>query len=267
MNKIIAIGDLHGHHDQMIDLLDKLTHEHDIDFNTDTLVFLGDYVDGGSQSKQVLDELMAIKETFPHTVMLFGNHESLLLDALSDKHQIYGDYYLWWNQGGEETLNSFKPPQSMGISEYDRSIMQPKDLITQEYIDFMRSLPIYHETDDYFFLHGGLYPNRSIEDHKKAAEFITPQNMQEGDMAYDMIWMRDPFIGSDYDWGKLIIFGHTTFPYGPYKAKDEDGESINEPGHPFVTDNKIGLDGMWLNEGRLMAVILPDKEFVYSYRT
>ena len=46
-------------------------------------------------------------------------------------------------------------------------------------------------------------------------------------------------------------------------AIDEDGESINEPGHPFVTDNKIGLDGMWLNEGRLMAVILPDKEFVY----
>lgn len=268
MSKTIAIGDLHGHHDQLLDLLDKLRRDHGIDFKKDVLVFLGDYVDGGSQSKQVLDELMILKEEFPHFQMLFGNHESLLLDAFNPKHPIYGSYELWYRQGGKATLESFIPPQSMRFSNYEKAIVKPKKLITKEYLDFMSSLPIFYETDNYFFVHGGVYPDRELEDHEKALDGITPKNMTEGDIAYNMIWMRDPFIGSDYNWCKKIIFGHTTFPYYSYMSRDPvSGKLFSDPGHPFIMDNKIGIDGMWLNDGRLMAVILPDEEFVYSYRT
>lgn len=262
MSKTIAIGDLHGHYDQLMDLIGNLLAE-EVNFEKDTLVFLGDYVDGGPDTKGVIDELIILKEKYPHWKFLFGNHESLLLDAFNDKHPIYGDYYLWWNQGGKETLDSFKPED---VTEYEKAIMQPKDLITDKYLNFMKSLDLYYETEDYFFVHGGLYPNRLIEEHKQALIGITPENMTEGDMAYDMIWMRDPFMSSDFDWGKKIVFGHTILPFGRLTGTDTDtGEQTRKTGYPLVMENKLGLDTFMHNSGRLTAVILPEEKFVYSH--
>lgn len=273
MSKIVAIGDLHGHYNQFIDLFEKLVEEHEIKPEEDTLVFLGDYVDGGPDTKSVINELIVMQEEFPHWKFLFGNHESLMLDALNKKHPIYGDYYLWYKQGGKETLDSYKPSQSTNPTEYEKyqhSIMQPLDVIPEEHLNFIRNLDLYYETPDYFFVHGGIYPNRSIEDHLKAVEEDYPSGfhpdlMKEGDMAYDMIWMREPFIPSDYDWGKQIIFGHTTWPYWKYWGTDPDNmERIQRVGYPFIMDNKIGIDTMRHNDGRLTAVILPSRDFVFS---
>lgn len=274
MSKIVAIGDLHGHYDEFIDLFEKLVEEHGIEPKKDTLVFLGDYVDGGPDTKSVIDELIVMKEEFPHWKFLFGNHESLMLDAFNPKHPIYGDYYLWYNQGGRETAESYKPHQSLVTptewDKYQRAIMQPKDFIPQEHFDFIRGLDLYYETDDYFFVHGGIYPNRSIAEHIEAVKKDYPSGfhpdlMKEGDMAYDMIWMREPFIPSDYDWGKKIIFGHTTWPYHKYWGTDPDNdERIQRLGYPFIMDNKIGIDTMMHNDGRLTAVILPTRDFVFS---
>lgn len=264
-SKIVAIGDLHGHYDQFAELLAKLRMRDDIDFDRDTFVFVGDYVDGGSQTKQVLDKLIELKKKYPHWQILLGNHETLLLDGLSEKKPLYHDYYLWHNQGGRETLDSFKPSAEAGLSDYERSIMQSDDLITKPYIDFMREMPLFYETDNYFFLHGGLYPKRSIEAHKKSVGTFHPDLIREGDMSYDMLWMRDPFLRSKYDWGKKIIFGHTVFPYYDVWGTDPDNmERIQRGGYPLIMDNKIGLDTMRHNEGRLTAVILPDEEFVFS---
>lgn len=263
MPKTIAIGDIHGHFDQFNSLMYTLFNREDINPEEDIFVFLGDYVDGGPDTKKVLDKLMQFKEQFPHWKFLFGNHESLLLDALSDKRSIYGDYYLWWNQGGKETLNSFVPEGGEEFSEFEKAVMQPKDLITGKYVDFMKELDLYYENDDYFFVHGGLYPDRSIEAHKEAVGPFHPDLMTEGSMDYDMIWMRDPFIGSDFDWGKKIIFGHTCFPWSTFRAQDEYGD-IARPGYAYVADNKIGIDTMQHNSGRLTALILPEEELVYS---
>lgn len=267
--KIVAIGDLHGHYNEMMQVLDRLRAE-GIDFKKDTLVFLGDYVDGGPDTKGVLDELIILKEMFPHFKFLFGNHESLLLDAFSKEKPIYGSWELWHRQGGKETLNSFKPPVSFGLSEYERAIMQPKDLITQEYMDFLYNLDLFYETDEYFFVHAGLYPNRSIQEHlamvsEQYPSGFHPAFMKEGDMAYDMIWIREPFIDADYDWGKKIIFGHTTWPYYDYRGIDPDNnEEVHRPGYPFVRKNQIGIDTMRHNEGRITALILPEEKFVFS---
>ena len=260
--KIIAIGDLHGHHDQLVEIMDTLLSRKDIDPKRDIFVFLGDYVDGGPKTKEVLDDLIKWKKEYPHWKFLFGNHESLLVDAFNPKHPIYGDYYLWWNQGGKETLESFK---DVDATDYEKAIMQPKDLLTDKYMDFIKGLDLYYETDDYFFVHGGLYPNRSIKDHLKELKGITTENMAEGDMAYDMLWIREPFLSSKYDWGKKIIFGHTVFPYGMNWGTDTDnGEQIQKTGYPLLMDNKFGLDTMMHNDGRITALILPDEEFVYT---
>lgn len=249
--KIVAIGDIHGHFDQLIDLFNKLTTEHDIVPERDIFVFLGDYVDGGDQTKEVLDKLRHWQELYPHWHFLYGNHEDLLLDAFNPKHPVYGDYYLWWNQGGRETLESFKRWEP---DEYKRAIMQPEDLLTKNYLKFLRSLETYYETEDYFFVHGGLHPGSSIEDHKDRLEkdFV--------DMRYDMIWMREPFINSKYNWGKKIIFGHTIDFDGRYNPK---GGRLQ----PIIKKNKIGIDTMAHNSGHLTALILPDEIFVESYST
>lgn len=262
--KIVAIGDIHGHFNEFNHLMLQLDSE--IDFNNDLVVFLGDYVDGGPDTNKVLDRLVEYKRRYPHWKFLFGNHESLLLDAISPHHPIYGDYYLWHNQGGKETLDSYKPEN---VSEYEKAIMQPLDIIPEEHINFLRSLDLFYETDDYFFVHAGIYPNRSIEKHKEAVSDVYPSGfnpalMTEGDMAYDMIWIREPFIGSEYDWEKKIIFGHTTWPYDIYRGQDENGNAVFGPGYPFVMENKIGIDTFMHNSGRLTAVILPEEKFVSS---
>lgn len=269
--KVVAIGDIHGHYDQMMDLLQNLRDE-GVDFEEDTLVFLGDYVDGGPDVKRVIDELIILKERYPHWRFLFGNHESLLLDALNPSHPIYGDYYLWWNQGGQATLESYKPSQSLSPDEYERyqrAIMQPEELIPEEHLNFIKELDLYSQSGDYFFVHAGLYPGRSIEDHEISIKEAYPLGfhpglMIEGDMAYDMIWIREPFIGSDWDWKKKIIFGHTVFPYREYVTAEDEYGPIYRPGHPFVKNNQIGIDGMAHETGRLIAVILPEEKFVYS---
>lgn len=260
-NKVVCIGDIHGHYDQLLEIMFIFMNRDDIDFDRDTFVFIGDYVDGGPDTKAVLDELILYKEQWPHWKFLFGNHESLLLDAFNPKHPIYRDYYLWWTQGGKETVDSFKPDQSLGYSSYELSLMQPKDLITEEYLNFIKGLDFYYENDDYFFVHGGLHPERSIESHTELADKITPEAMRQGDMAYDLIWMREPFISSRYDWGKKIIFGHTIDD----KGKHNPGTLFPQGGlYPIVKKNKIGIDTFRHNHGRLTAVILPDEEFVFS---
>lgn len=257
-HKIVAVGDLHGHFDQLLDLYDKLINEHNIDPDRDTFVFLGDYVDGGDQTKEVLDKLRAWKEIYPHWHFLYGNHEDLLLDALSDNHPIYGDYYLWWNQGGKETLESFKRWEP---DAYQRAIMQPENLLTKSYRKFLRDLEIFWETEDYFFVHGGLFPDTTIEEHKKRLLLdLEESSIGEGSMKYAMIWMREPFISSKYDWGKKIIFGHTIDFNGKYNPKGGRLE-------PIIKKNKIGIDTMSHNSGKLTAIILPDETIVHSYET
>lgn len=274
-NKIVAIGDLHGHYDQFMQIMDKFMANdwYGLDPEKDTFVFLGDYVDGGPDTKAVLEELIVLKERFPHWKFLFGNHESLFLDGMNPRHPLYGDYYLWFNQGGAATIESYKPRQSVEPTEYERyqrALMKPSELIPESHWDFIRNLDLYYETPEYFFVHGGIYPNRSIEDHKKSIEDAYPNGfdpllMQEGDMAYDMIWMRNPFIASDFDWKKRIVFGHTTWPYQSFLGIDPDNnEEVDHPGYPLIMKNKIGLDTMMHNEGRLTALILSEGTFIFS---
>lgn len=259
--KTFAIGDIHGHYDQMMRLFDQLMFGKNppANPNKDIFVFMGDYVDGGPDTKAVLDELISLKEQFPHWKFLFGNHEHLLLDAFNPKHPVYGDYYLWWNQGGEETLNSFKPPRSFGLSDYERSIMQNTDLITKEYLDFMKGLDLYYENDDYFFIHAGVMPGLSLDKFKKKIDKLTPETITEGDYGYYGIWVRDEFLISEEDWGKKIIFGHTVFPYTCYLKTGP--HTIGAYGEPLVMDNKIGIDQMHHNEGEMIAVELPTETF------
>ncbi len=177
MNKIYAVGDIHGRFDMLSKLMEKV----DIDFDTDSLVFLGDYIDRGPDSFQVVDFLVSLKKRHADIVFLKGNHEEMLDRYLSGKDRLTFLY-----NGGQQTLDSYM----------HRPLEPGAPLIPTDHLDFFQSLRLYHETDAYIFVHAGL--------RKKV-----PLNKQQPD---DLLWIRKKFIDSNYDFGKPVVFGHTPLP-------------------------------------------------------
>ncbi|HET6569853.1 MAG TPA: metallophosphoesterase family protein, partial [Rhodothermales bacterium] len=134
----IAVGDIHGCAQTLDVLLKHLSPGAD-----DHLVFVGDYVDRGPDSKGVIDRLLALREEV-HCTFLRGNHEALMLSYLSG-----GDANLWWANGGVATLRSYG---SNGTSQE----------IPASHVEFIRGTQLYLDTPDFFFVHAGLKPNLTI---------------------------------------------------------------------------------------------------------
>lgn len=235
MPRLYAIGDIHGHHTELMGLYQQLL-DADMIPQRDTVVFLGDYVDGGSQAKQVIDQLIAWQQQYPHWVFLKGNHGDLMLDALCWNSRKYGSYDLWWMQGGRETAQSYVPTD---VTPYERAIMQPTDYIPKEHLDWLASRPLTHETEHYLFVHAGFRPG-------------VPLDRQTEE---DMLWIRESFYKQRYNFGKPVVFGHTVFPE-PFIAYDYRRGHKDE----LVA---IGIDTMFHNQGKLTAAELdPDDPVV-----
>ena len=208
MKKIFAIGDIHGSYDRLKTLMDKIP----IDFSRDTLVFIGDYIDRGPHSVEVVDYLMQLKNRVPGVIFLKGNHEDML-----DKFINGADRFTYLLNGGQQTLDSYltKPVQSEFYP------------IPPDHMEFFKSLRLFYETEEYIFVHAGLRPRVPLES----------QNTE------DLLWIRDKFVSSKYDFGKRVIFGHT-----PLKK-------------PLVEPNKIGIDTGAVYGNALTCIQLPDLVF------
>jgi len=140
ISRTFAIGDIHG----CFSSFQKLVESELKLQKTDKLILLGDYMDRGSQSKQVIDYIIELLRQDYDIIPLRGNHEGLLLDAYYDSSQIP----LWIFNGGQSTLNSF------GISEIAD--------IDPFYIDFFANLAYYYQDDNFLFVHAGF--NDELED-------------------------------------------------------------------------------------------------------
>jgi serine/threonine protein phosphatase 1 len=119
--------------------------------------------------------------------------------------------------GGEATLRSYM--KAGGLNE--------ANLIPPEHLEFFDNLRLYYETENYIFVHGGLKANIPLEHQDE----------------WDMLWLRDEFIYSDFDFGKLVIFGHTPFR------------------EPLILDNKIGIDTGAVYGNKLTCVELSAMKF------
>ncbi len=181
MNRIFAIGDIHGCLGRARRLIERLP----IDWGRDIMVFLGDYVDRGPDPAGVVELLMELRADHPGRVIcLKGNHELMFLDYLHNGD--LSDTFLAF--GGEKTLKSY------GIA-INTEGNEAAGLLPFSHIKFLSSLPVSFETRDYFLVHAGVKPGVSLDKQKEK----------------DMLWIRREFIKSDYDWDKRIIFGHTPF--------------------------------------------------------
>ena len=174
MNKIFAIGDIHGCYDMLQALMEKLPFDPDYD----TLVFIGDYIDRGPNSVEVVEYLVNLRKRIPGIIFLKGNHEDMLEKFLDGT-----DRFTYLMNGGQRTLDSY-------LEKHVQSEFYP---IPPEHMEFFKSLKLYYETEKYIFVHAGLRPRIPLE-------------FQETE---DLLWIREKFVRSKHDFGKRVIFGHT----------------------------------------------------------
>ena len=202
--RIYAVGDVHGR----VDLLTQLVARIDADLAANPIsrpiqVFLGDYVDRGPASRQVLESLIEWSRTH-ETIYLKGNHEVFLTEFLHDPALIEE----WSQFGGIETLISYGiiPPTKLDFAEQDRLATELAGALPQTHRRFLAALRSFFICGDFFFVHAGVRPGVSL----------TRQDDQ------DLFWIRDEFLSCEDDFGKIIIHGHT-----PVQVPDVRSNRIN----------------------------------------
>jgi serine/threonine protein phosphatase 1 len=208
-DRILAIGDIHGCNRRLNLLLDRIR----IDPLDDTLIFLGDYLDRGPDARGVINTLLDLKKTCPNLICLQGNHESMFLN-----YYLRGqDEELFLYNSGRSTLDSY----GLTLADARAGIGFP-----ERHLSFLVSLPFWHETEEFLFVHAGLRPRIPITDQ-------SPE---------DLLWIRSEFIDAHWNFGKTIVFGHTPF----YK--------------PLIERNRIGIDTGAVYGGCLTCIEFPSRK-------
>lgn len=169
MTRLIGISDIHGEYDKLCSVLEQVAPQKD-----DTIVFMGDYIDRGAKSREVVDKIISMQDVC-NCVYLIGSHEYAMMHAPND------DYYnyLFWNYGGDATAKSYG-----GF-----------DNIMKIHGDFFKSLKKYYISGKYLFIHAGIRVGIPLED-------------QSPD---DMVYIRSEFYNRKHNLPYKIIFGHTEF--------------------------------------------------------
>jgi serine/threonine protein phosphatase 1 len=198
--RIFVVGDIHGCLVELEKLISYLRQSEGLKAE-DLIVFLGDYIDRGDDSKEVVDFLLAFQKERPSTVFLKGNHEDMLMDYLGfDGHLGRG----FIQNGGSQTLESY------GFS-IDQDVAAIKEKMPSAHLEFYKQLDRYVLVGDHVLVHAGLNPLRDLEDQ----------------VDEELFWIRDEFLMNIHYFEKTIIFGHTphrdVFCHLPFKVGIDTG--------------------------------------------
>lgn len=227
--RIIAISDIHGGYDEFFQLLTNIRY----DPFADTLYLLGDYVDRGKKSKEVVQYVRQLSK-HDNVKVIGGNHDDMFLAWLDDRDYLLSPYTNEKN-GGMATILSFCPWFVLG--ENDQEV---RAFIKDEYdleISFLRGLPHYIEDDNHIYVHAGINP--SNEDWKQTS-------------LKDFRWIRNKFYDAPHRHDKTIVFGHTNTT-----VLHQDSTNFGV----WFGDRKIGIDGGVKFGGQLNALIIEGNEY------
>lgn len=209
--RIYAVGDIHGRADL---LAETITHIEDdlqrrpIEYALE--VYLGDYIDRGPDSKSVIDQL-AVRIAQRRAICLRGNHEAILERFLRDDPSVIRH---WAQLGALQTLASYGVSMGIGAATMSPSELQQslRQVFPRTHDLFLQCLHNSFMCGDYLFVHAGIRPGIPIA-----------QQVPE-----DLFWIRDEFLNSTADHGKVIVHGHTPVD------------------HPDIRSNRINIDtGAW----------------------
>jgi serine/threonine protein phosphatase 1 len=217
-----AIGDVHGRDDLLEMLLARIAADRQWRHpdSPATLVYLGDYIDRGWCSREVIDRIRRDTPGF-ETIALKGNHEAMMLACLDTADPDVWE--MWLGNGGEETAASFG--LKMRVDDDCDPVALAKALGADR-MTWLDALKLYHRTNEYLFVHAGIVPGRPLaQQHEK-----------------DLLWIRRAFLDSDVDHGCIVVHGHTPTEEPELKA------------------NRIGVDTGPTWYGNLTAVVLGEAE-------
>jgi serine/threonine protein phosphatase 1 len=218
--RVYAIGDIHGR----ADLLEALLLQIDVDCtlypsSRPIVVFLGDYIDRGPASREVLDLLLGCERT-KEAVFLKGNHETFVHHFLSEP-AILDEWRLC---GGLETLVSYglKPSINPGVSEQTRLAEELAKSIPKRHLEFLESLDLSFSCGDFLFVHAGIRPGVPIRRQREE----------------DLLWIREEFLFWEQRFEKFVVHGHTPVPT------------------PDIRSNRINIDTGAFATGRLTCMVI-----------
>jgi len=219
--RVYCIGDIHGRDDLLADIHKAIQIDAADYFGEKVVIYLGDYIDRGLHSKEVIDSLLAKPLSGFDSVYLRGNHEQVLLDFLNVDAGLAAE---WFKFGGQATLLSYGVAMQ-GIPFGDKLVQLQHDLadkIPVDHLSFYNYLQYSYEIGDYYFVHAGVKPKVALNKQPDLAK----------------LWIRDEFLNSNYQYEKMIVHGHSV---------------TNEP---TILDNRIGIDTGAYASGKLSCLIL-----------
>lgn len=221
--RIYCIGDIHGRDDLLQQLHANIEADASGYSGKKTLIYLGDYIDRGENSMQVIELLLNDPVPGFETVYLRGNHEQTLLDFLGQAEVGAS----WFNFGGLQTLVSYGvryrklPTQQQDLEKLQQDLRQN---IPRSHLQFFEQTRYAYLAGNYYFVHAGIDPRRSLQDQEPEAQ----------------LWIRNEFVGHYKPYEKIIVHGHTISDHVEFRS------------------NRIGLDtGAYLS-GKLSCLVLED---------
>jgi len=218
--RIYAVGDIHGRADLLSELFKRIDDDLQARPITDSIqVFLGDYIDRGPNSRQVIDLLIARRRR--HNVLfLKGNHEDCALRFLSDPTTLSE----WQKIGGVPTLLSYgvMPTRSDDPETQHKVSTALREAMPDSHRRFIAGLPLSFTCGDFFFVHAGVRPGVPLQKQSQR----------------DLLWIRDDFLLHEEDFGKVVVHGHTPV----YK--------------PDIQSNRINIDTGAYATGQLTCLVL-----------
>lgn len=221
---VYAIGDIHGCLPQLLELERRIAADAAGIEGEKWMVTLGDHIDRGAHSAQVIEHLLQPPPAGFRRFSLIGNHEQMMLEFLGNPA---ANAY-WLEQGGVETLESYGIAGAyryLDVPIDSRFIARLAEHIPERHVRFIRDLPTGLSLPGWFFVHAGIRPGVALS----------------AQLEDDLVWIREPFLGARLPDGPRVVHGHTPGP------------------EPVVTAHRIGIDTQCFLSGRLTAVrVTPD---------
>ncbi len=222
--RLYAIGDIHGRADLLVELHQMIREDAAAYSGRKQVLYLGDYIDRGLQSRQVVEMLLDAPLEGFESIFLKGNHEQAMLDFLDYPEATAG----WLSFGGRETLVSY------GISithvpmmrDMPRIAAELAEILPDDHVAFLEDGLLSWRAGDYYFVHAGVRPG-------------VPLDAQHFE---DQLWIREEFIASEANHGAVVVHGHTITP------------------EPELRPNRIGLDTGAFHSGILTCLVLEGTE-------
>lgn len=218
--KYYAIADLHGRYDLLLEAVNKIyAHAGEDDYK---IITLGDYIDRGPQSKEIIDFL--IEHSGADFICLKGNHEDMMVRTI--REPLDPDW--WLGNGGNTTMKSYgsevrvSPYYGIPPVGWDPHVVYPS------HVDWLEQLPLYYETEKQVFVHAGIpFPDVPLDKQDKEK----------------MIWMLYGKTDSGGYQGKHVVHGHHQFADGPH-----------------VWEGRTDLDVFAWHEGRIVVGVFDDTQ-------